>query len=237
MRIKLARKFLIPIVIVALLATVVPAVSAYESHLINVRARVEERFHCSKTVRLAEADEIEYAEDVLGINFPSEPHGADSLTDPLDVPIETCVVWIARICIINTDNYCYTDLVITDHWGAELAGQSMDYPFVNLQPTIHTRGKSHKQSFEGQYRLTWYVTYISGDVSDPDDVDNSGELCPGESAHIEMYVWTDLNPAGRQEYTSPGDYTLNSGPTDKWLSVEDGHQRSSYSLPVYVNAY
>jgi hypothetical protein len=53
-----------------------------------------------------------------------------------------------------------------------------------------------------------------------------------------MYVWTKKNPAGKQEYTSPGEYTLNSGPTAKWLDPE-GHQGSyaGLSLPIYAIDY
>ena len=237
MRKKITGKFLPVIIAVVLLITLVPLVSAYEAYTVNVKVHVKDRLNCVKTARLAEGWEIDEA-ITSGVNFPSPPHGADNLTDPFNVPIETCVVWIVSINITNTDNYCYTNVVIKDYFGAELGGEPLDEePPVDVIVRTQSRGESHKQSFQSQTRILWYVTMVGGDMSNPpDSVDNSGELCPGESASLEMLVWTKLNPSGRQSYTSSGNYTLNSGPTAKWLSVEDGHQRSSWGQSVHIYA-
>ena len=63
-----------------------------------------------------------------------------------------------------------------------------------------------------------------------------GVLLPGQAVTLTMLVWTKLNPSGRQEYTSPGTYTLNSGPTMKWLD-EGGHQYSAEAPSILVEAY
>lgn len=49
----------------------------------------------------------------------------------------------------------------------------------------------------------------------------SSQFVPGESATAEMLVCTRLNPAGHQEYTSPGCYNFNSGIVIKWLFRND----------------
>jgi hypothetical protein len=51
-------------------------------------------------------------------------------------------------------------------------------------------------------------------------------------------VWTKLNPAGRQEYTSSGHYEFNSGPTMKWLDAWPNGQQSSMEAPsLYLDVY
>lgn len=208
---------------VALFLGAVPLVSAYEAHLINVTAHVEERFNIIKTMRLATPQEI--AES--GIDFPGTPN-PPAVTDPSRVPVETSVVWLATIFASNPHDYPITEVVITDHFAAEMAGEQLGSLPVDLSIKAHSRGKSGKSSFETQYRITWYVTW--------DTVDNSGWLDPGESVTLTMLVWTKLNPSGRQEYTSPGTYTLNSGPMMKWLDP-DGHQFSNGGPPLHIAAY
>jgi len=238
MRIKLARKFVIPIIIVALLATIVPAVSAYESHLINVRVRVEERFNCYKTIELASPEDVRDLIDEgiipVGVVDPEQP-GVDP-DYPTEVPTETCIVWQLKLTMCNPHSYNITEVVVTDHFGAELGGVPMDS--VPVYVYIKKHSSTALGIFESQYRITWYVTYIDGDPSNPDDVENWGILEPGDCEYLYMYVWTKPNPAGKQSYTSPGDYTLNSGPTAKWLDPE-GHQGSyeGESLHIYATDY
>ena len=234
MRKKLTGKFLSMIIAVALLMTLVPLVSAYEAYTTNVKIRVKERFNCSKTVRLATPEEIEES----GITFPSEPNPETVDPDyPLEVPTFTCVVWVVRISISNPDDYCYTELVIKDNFSAEVGGEPLDDMPVDVIVRMQTRGNTKKGSFQSQTRIVWYVTCDDWDPVTEECTDNSLELCPGESAYLEMLVWTKLNPSGnKQSYTSPGDYTLNSGPTAKWLDP-DGHQVSFDGLPVHITAY
>jgi hypothetical protein len=66
--------------------------------------------------------------------------------------------------------------------------------------------------------------------------DNLDELCPGDGVEtLTLLVWTKLNPAGHQEYTTPGRYEFNSGPTAKWW---DGWQQQSSEGPsLYIDVY
>ena len=240
MRIKINRKLLTPIIIVALLATIVPAVSAFESHLINVRVRVEERFNCFKTIELADPEDVQDL-IVAGLIPPDvDPDQPDVDPDyPNEVPTFTCVVWLLKLTMCNPHTYNITDVTVKDYFGAEIAGETVldDVP-VNVIVRTQTRGKHHLESFQSQTRILWYVTYRDGDVTNPDDVDNLDIMEPGECAHLYMYVWTKLNPSGKQSYTSSGNYTLNSGPTAKWLDPE-GHQGSfeGESLHIYAIDY
>ena len=211
---------------VALFLGAVPLVSAYEAHMINVIAHVEERFNIIKTMRLATPAEI--AES--GIQFPG-PTNPPAVSDPSTVPIETCVVWLVTITASNPHSYPITEVVVTDHFSAEMGGEQLGSLPVELYIKGHSRGKSGKDSFETQYRITWHVTWNEAEG------DNSGWLAPGESATLTMLVWTKLNPSGRQEYTSPGTYTLNSGPTMKWLDGPDGYQFSNEGSPLHIEAY
>ena len=231
------------IVAVAVLAVGMPLVSAYEAHTMNVTAHVKETFNVVKTIRLAEGWEIDeffeaHRYDDPPFEWPSPPN-PPTVQDPYNVPINTCVVWVVRIGICNPHDYPMTEVVVTDHFGAELAsGETLDTMPVDVWFKEHTRGKGKKEPFITQYRITWYVTW--------DDVleDNSGELAPageeGAEAWMELLVWTKKNPAGWQEYTTGGVYyALNSGPTAKWFNAppdEGGHQFSFDGEPVYIYA-
>ena len=225
MRIKVPRRFLPLVIVGVLLLAMVPAVSAYEGHLVNITAHVKGRFDFIKCMRLANDGEIADAinpgiEPV--IVFPGDPN-PPTVTDPARVPVETCVVWMVTIAINNNHDYPMQDVVVTDHFGAELAVAVWDVEPLSswdvvVDPKTHTRPDG--TTFETQYRVTWYV----------------GTLLPGEGATLDLLVWTKLNPAGKQEYTSPGDYTLNSGPTMKWRDPE-GHQSSSTAPSLEVEAY
>lgn len=241
---KIGRRLMTIISVVVLLAVAVPLVSAYEAHMVNVKAYVKDRFNLIKTIKLADVDDIAYAEEEMGIIFPNTPN--PWLYDPTVpeppsnniIPTDNCVVWLVTISFTNSENYSMTQVVVRDRFGAELGGEPLEDVPVDLEVKTHSRGKSKKvkDPFETQYRITWYVTY-TGSVplgENPED-DNWGVMQPGDSESIQLYVWTKLNPAGKQEYTSPGLYTLNSGPNAKWLD-EDGHQFSfgGEALAVYI---
>ncbi len=218
----------------------VPLVRAYEAHTVNVKVRVEHRYNLIKAARLAGPGEIEANAELIDASGVDSTACNDSAMGPFMVPVETCVAWLVTIVASNPHSYPITGVVITDNFSAEVAGQPIDSLPVAVTVISHSRGRFKALSFDTQYRITWYVTYVSGDVESPETVDNSDVLLPGQSVALTMLVWTKLNPSGRQEYTSPGTYTLNSGPTMKWLNApldEGGHQFSSEAPSILVEAY
>ncbi|MEW6046437.1 MAG: hypothetical protein AB1609_08140 [Bacillota bacterium] len=62
-----------------------------------------------------------------------------------------------------------------------------------------------------------------------------GDMPAGSTAVLSFHIATGLNPAGKQQYTSPGDYCLDSALTVKW---DNGSvSKGGYSLncvPVHV---
>lgn len=214
--------------VVALLAAIVPGVSAYEAHLvtINVHLEGEWRADFAKTMRLATAEEIADS----GIAFPSTPN-PPTVLDPFNVPMYTCVVWMVTLDFINTTDDWIYNVVIKDHFGAELGGHPLDDMPVDLIIVSHKTGSAKKELFETQYRITWYV---DRDVADPAAPVQG--IAPGQTSQLKILVWTKLNPSGRQEYTSRGYYEFNSGPTAKW---EDryGVQSSAEAPSLYVTVY
>ena len=105
-----------------------------------------------------------------------------------------------------------TNVVVKDRFGAEL---EIDEPFPRTisHGTAYytTKGKSEKVF------LTWEI----------------GTLNPGETAILRFVVSTDENPAGKQEYTSPGCYELNSGAVLKFFDMY-GKQHSAYTDSITV---
>jgi hypothetical protein len=61
-----------------------------------------------------------------------------------------------------------------------------------------------------------------------------GYLDPGVEAKLAFHISTDLNPAGKQEYTSPGCYELNSGATLKFKYEDVQYSEETGSVYITV---
>ena|SRR3972149_1139688 len=117
------------------------------------------------------------------------------------VEVREEVQWLFVIVVGNgyapgsSPGVVFEDVVVTDHLGAELEIDS-PFPWWATQGTAeyYTTGKSDK------VHLTWYV----------------GDLTYMQFETLGFYVSTDINPAGNHEYTTPGEYYLNSGPEMKY---------------------
>ncbi|MFX1346488.1 MAG: hypothetical protein ACFFAI_15425 [Promethearchaeota archaeon] len=132
--------------------------------------------------------------------------------ETLTIKEKTETQWAIVMEVANPFDFIMTDVEITDRFGAEI---EIDEPFPSTithgTVSYSTKGKSEKVF------LTWDV----------------GDLLPGETARLILLVSTDLNPEGKQEYTSPGDYELNSGSTLKFKDFED-IQLSAVTNSIYV---
>lgn len=221
MRKKLTGKLLLVIIAGVLIATLVPAVSAYESHMVNVQVHVKERPRPCKHFRLADWGEICEAKN-MGCSFSGFPNPSN-VCDPDYVPTRTCVVWVCKLTFTNTLDYPITDLEIDDCFPAELDGQPLDWKVVDTKVRRHSRGAFWEQHCQTQSKLKWYPTYRCGDVSDPDEMDNSGYLYPGESCHLEMFVWTKPHSWGCPGYFHPGCYCWNPGAWGRWRKCHSCH--------------
>ncbi|MHC4352643.1 MAG: hypothetical protein ACYS0H_07990 [Planctomycetota bacterium] len=130
----------------------------------------------------------------------------------MPLPMGEEIGWVMEIRVVNTFPFIMQDVVVKDNLAAELEvdGYSAETGEVELE----TKGKSKK------VKLTWTV----------------GTLFPGSRSSLRVYVSTDLNPAGKQEYTSPGCYELNSGSVVKFKDPLTGNQLSAHtgSVRVYV---
>jgi len=129
------------------------------------------------------------------------------------------VQWLVEIVVGNAyapgsaPGVVFEDVVVTDRLGAEL---EIDSPFPlwgDGSVSFTTSGGSDK------VKLTWLV---------PD-------MAYGQFYSLAFYVSTDINPAGHQEYTSPGVKFLNSGPTMKyWINgVQYSLKLNTIMITVY----
>lgn len=237
------RKWLMVAIIGVVLVGLAPLVSAYEAHIVNVKARVEQPHDCVKTMALYQGN-IDLDND--GNLSPSDPGNWPNnkpnpswLTDPANVPTFNQITWLVTLEVENSDDYPWHNVYLKDNFSAELAGEPLGGLPVDLTIIKHTAGAAKKKLFETQYRIDWYVTWLylpGSDVENPRPGDNDGILLPGEKAILQVLVWTKLNPSGRQEYTTPGKYTLNSGPSMKWEDPSN-RQWSAVAPSLYVNAY
>lgn len=139
--------------------------------------------------------------------------------DPMALPLGENIVWVMDICVRN--EFCFTmkDLVVTDNLAAEFEVDEwwweVDdwWPTADMKMKIRTKGNSKK--------VTW--TWTIGDL-DPSQ----------KSPLLKFLISTDLNPAGKQEFTSPGCYELNSGVVIKFKDPMTGNQLSAHTGPVFA---
>lgn len=109
---------------------------------------------------------------------------------------EPTAFWLSIVVTNPNNDYAIEDVVVKDRLGGDLG-------FADSEPwpsSIDTKGKTEKVFLE------WEI----------------GTLAPGDSATIDLLVYTDINTgtgngkkAGHQEYTSTGEHELNSGATAK----------------------
>jgi hypothetical protein len=127
---------------------------------------------------------------------------------------KTDVHWVLEFKVTNLFNYKIEDTIIKDNFGGEI-----EIDEILLQThgdlTITLKGKTQK------VQLLWEI----------------GDLDPGETAKLILHISTDLNPAGHQEYTTPGIYELNSGATLKFFDPVQGKQLSKSTDSIYVIVY
>jgi len=136
-----------------------------------------------------------------------------TVTGSLTIKEKTNVQWTVTFEITNPFSYTMTNIVITDRFGAEIEiDPPFPYSITHGTVSYTTSGKSAKVF------LTW----------------NIGNLLPGETARLILLVSTDINPAGKQSYTTPGIYEMNSGATLKFIDPEQNMQLSAVTAPIYV---
>lgn len=128
---------------------------------------------------------------------------------PTTVPLNTNVQWLIAIEFYTT--IPIENVIVTDRLGAEL---EIDLPF----PESITKGTASYTTQGGSDKV--FLTWDVGNV-------------PAETyCALTFWVSTDLNPAGKQEYTSCGCYALNSGATIKYYYM--GVKYSATTDPIFI---
>jgi hypothetical protein len=129
------------------------------------------------------------------------------------------VKFLEVIQVHNPSPFDWTMTTVEDRWGAEIDAEIrplFDNPPAPTTAALTTKGKSAKEF------LFWDI----------------GTVGPGETVNLVMDAFTDLNPLGHQEYTSPGVYEFNSGVVLKFDVQPPGakkpQQRSFETGSVFV---
>jgi len=130
----------------------------------------------------------------------------------MPLPLGEEIGWIMEIHVKNSFPFTMQNVIVTDNLAAELEVDS--YVVGTGKVVLQTKGKSDKVALE------WTI----------------GDLTPDTVCSLWLTVSTDLNPAGKQEFTSPGCYELNSGSVVKFIDSLTGNQLSAHtgSVKVYV---
>lgn len=183
--------------------------AAYESHVVSITARIEER-PLLESYLLSDRDPSD-----LSVLLP--PDCAPGDPDPsIEVPAETCVWWVMRIAMSNPFDLALENVAVTDNLGAELGAVPLNDETVGVEEVTHSLGQPGEESFRTQVGIAWCVT---GDLL-PDGTCSGGQLEPGESTYLDLLVYTKTNASDEQEYTEAGAHEMNSGATAKWVDPD-----------------
>jgi branched-chain amino acid transport system substrate-binding protein len=194
----------------------------FEVQVTEVQSEIVSAVNCAHVV---DAAGIQVAESCDAITlYPYHCFVKEAVTaylpdsteiDPYVVPAGEKVTWLVLIDVGNCpydDVEAMEDVVIKDNLGGNLALQ--EWVIQRGDASAKTTGKTKK------VHLSWDV----GDIAD------------GEWVGSDMWIHTDLNPAGKQEYTDqwPTEHELNSGATLKFTDPSTGFQLSAHTGPILV---
>jgi hypothetical protein len=111
------------------------------------------------------------------------------------------IVWTLVIWVTNLYDWTMTEVVVTDRLSAE----------IEIDDVLLVSHGTFDWTRKGNIKMTWDI----------------GDLEPGETATLILEISTKIYK-GKQQYTSPGHYELNSGATLKFLNP-DGIQLSAHT--------
>ena len=141
-----------------------------------------------------------------------------------NVPLNTFVTWFLKIEVTNNHDYTIEDVVVKDRLGGELMLMDWDPDDGDVPPDIDPRTITQGSWGYSLHGKTDKV-FLEWDV---------GDILPYHTATFIIGIGTDINPGGQQEYTTPGEYYLNSGATVKWIDPTDGKQYSASSNRIMI---
>ena len=130
-----------------------------------------------------------------------------------DLLLHTRYDWWLKISVYT--EVPLKDVRLSDRFGAEFGVEICEWKGGDggKPPVLSFKGRSKKAT------LKWEI----------------GDLDEREEAWIILHVWTDKNPAGKQEFTSCGTYEMNSGATVKGKVEETGEKISAVSNSITVS--
>jgi uncharacterized repeat protein (TIGR01451 family) len=122
------------------------------------------------------------------------------ISGPDEVFIHTYNEWELKITVANLGDSCtLNDVTVYDVLPAEL--ELLDYSLTQGTLDVTKPGKGKM----GSTHLTWFVGHLG----------SPNAFCGPYQAELILKIATTQNPAEKQEFTSPGVYSLNDGATAK----------------------
>lgn len=132
------------------------------------------------------------------------------ISGPDEVYTHTYYEWELQITVMNTGGSDALDVAVKDVLPAEL--KLLDYTLTQGTLKAVKKGKGKMGS---THLNCWTV----------------GTLEPGKEANLTILISTIKNPAGKQEFTSPGTYILNDGASASGLDELIGEMISAGPTP------
>lgn len=151
--------------------------------------------------------------EVLGFSYGRRIHKIP--VGPRVVTTGIRAEWTFYFVVKNTSEEIMRDVELTDRFGAELESSDLyDVSYVYGSPEWTFEQFTNNAGTQDRFR--WWID----------------ELAPLERGLLVLTVTTKVNPAGKQEYTHPGTYTMNSGAVLKWTDSTGGHSEATEPIEV-----
>ncbi len=213
---------------------------AFESFVLNISAHVEQQPTIISTTVTAHPLAVITQQDVDATYFSATGQKPDpnfhcrqaSTSPPILVPSQTCVFWLMRITATNNFGKPISNVVVTDSFS----------PAVAVRILSSSSGSSTRRLSPTEDDTLWCVTGTLDRATEQCTMKGTSQdqLITGETGTLDMLVFTKLNPAGGQEFTSPCTggalcYELNPGATAVWIGPT-GSQMSQSTEPIMVGA-
>lgn len=149
-----------------------------------------------------------------------------------NLPLFTDIHWDVEIRVRNFTGSTLTNVVVTDRFSADTElgqhGANEGYPsygatgaLVNPEGAIHfltpDLGPAPGVASSPTCGTVAPLTPVGNNTNGATLLSwTIGTMGTGQTCELVLFVSTDINPADKQEYTSPGQHCLNSGATIKF---------------------
>lgn len=208
--------------------------TAFTSQVVDIQARVQKpNFVQEFILSDQQRDALVAQEEVDGIILArsgQENCIPGDTTQPIEVVAGTCAWWVVRIWTQNDPvlhqldplvEFDMTDVHLSDEFNGELEVHVLGPTETLAGEANPSRGLADQRPTDGPDSSTTVTWCITGDLTNSaiagcQDAAAATPFISGETAVLDLLVWTGLDSNSLQQYTQSSPHVLNLGATMSW---------------------